>query len=63
MEAGWKTLNTASKLGNSYVKARRINDIVQLQFGGLQWDLVRYCSPWWLQFVAHPEIVKEWFSF
>ena len=36
-DTGWKTLNTASKLGNSYVKARRINDIVQLQFGGLQW--------------------------
>ena len=36
-DTGWKTLNSTSKLGNSSVKARRINDIVQLQFGGLQW--------------------------
>ena len=34
-DTGWKTLNSASKLGNSSVKARRINDTVQLQFGGL----------------------------
>ena len=53
-DTGWKTLNVASKLGNSFVKARRINDNVQLQFGGLQWGwfgIVRRGGP---GFLAHP---------
>ena len=53
-DTGWKNLNVASKLGNSFVKARRINDNVQLQFGGLQWGwfgIVRRGGP---GFVAHP---------
>ena len=53
-DTGWKTLNATSKLGDSYVKARRINDIVQLQFGGLQWGwfgIIRRGGP---GFVAHP---------
>ena len=53
-DTGWKTLNTASKLGNSYVKARRINDIVQLQFGGLQWGWFGIVRRGGLGFVAHP---------
>ena len=53
-DTGWKTLNTASKLGNSYVKARRINDIVQLQFGGLQWSWFGIVRRGGLGFVAHP---------
>jgi len=53
-DTGWKTLNSTSKLGASFVKARRINDNVQLQFGGLQWGwfgIVRRGGP---GFVAHP---------
>lgn len=53
-DTGWKTLNTASKLGNSYVKARRINDIVQLQFGGLQWGWFGIVRRGGLGFMAHP---------
>ena len=53
-DTGWKTLNSSSKLGNSFVKARRINDTVQLQFGGLSWGwfgIVRRGVP---GFAAHP---------
>lgn len=53
-DTGWKTLNSASKLGASYVKARRINDIVQLQFGGLQWGWFGIVRRGGLGFVAHP---------
>lgn len=53
-DTGWKTLNSTSKLGASYVKARRINDIVQLQFGGLQWNWFGIVRRGGLGFVAHP---------
>lgn len=53
-DTGWKPLNSTSKLGNSYVKARRINDIVQLQFGGLQWGWFGIVRRGGLGFVAHP---------
>ena len=53
-DTGWKTLNSTSKLGNSYVKARRINDIVQLQFGGLSWGWFGIVRRGGLGFVAHP---------
>lgn len=53
-DTGWKTLNSTSKLGNSYVKARRINDMVQLQFGGLQWGWFGIVRRGGLGFVAHP---------
>ena len=53
-DTGWKILNSASKLGNSYVKARRINDNVQLQFGGLQWGWFGIVRRGGLGFVAHP---------
>ena len=36
-DTGWRTLNTLSKLGNSFVKIRRVNDVVTYQFGGLEW--------------------------
>ena len=36
-DTGWRTLNIASKLGSSFVKIRRINNLVVYQFGGLQW--------------------------
>ena len=36
-DTGWRTLNTVSKLGNSFVKIRRVNDVVTYQFGGLSW--------------------------
>ena len=53
-DTGWKNLNTLSKLGNSSVRIRRINDTVYYQFGGLQWGwfgIVRRSNP---AFVAHP---------
>ena len=53
-DTGWKPLNSTSKLGASYVKARRINDIVQLQFGGLQWGWFGIVRRGGLGFVAHP---------
>lgn len=36
-DTGWKTLPSVSKLGNSYVQVRRVNNQVQYQFGGLSW--------------------------
>nr|DAX25290.1 MAG TPA: collagen triple helix repeat protein [Caudoviricetes sp.] len=36
-DTGWITLNIKSKLGNSYLKVRRKNDVVTYQFGGLSW--------------------------
>ena len=53
-DTGWRVLNATSKLGNSSVKARRINDIVQLQFGGLQWGWFGIVRRGGLGFVAHP---------
>ena len=53
-DTGWKTLNAVSKLGNSYVKARRVNDTVYLQFGGLQWGWFGIIRRGGLGFVAHP---------
>ena len=36
-DTGWKTLPSVSKLGNSFVKIRRVNNVVSYQFGGLSW--------------------------
>lgn len=36
-DTGWRTLNSVSKLGNSYVKIRRVNNEVTYLFGGLSW--------------------------
>ena len=36
-DTGWRALNIVSKLGNSYVKIRRVNNEVTYQFGGLSW--------------------------
>jgi len=36
-DTGWRTLNIVSKLGASYLKVRRKNDMVMYQFGGLSW--------------------------
>lgn len=36
-DTGWRTLNIKSKLGGSYLKVRRKNDVVTYQFGGLSW--------------------------
>lgn len=36
-DTGWKILPSVSKLGNSFVKVRRVNNIVSYQFGGLSW--------------------------
>ena len=36
-DTGWKILPSVSKLGGSYVKVRRVNNVVSYQFGGLSW--------------------------
>ena len=36
-DTGWKVLPSVSKLGNSFVKVRRVNNTVSYQFGGLSW--------------------------
>ena len=36
-DTGWRTLNAVSKLGSSFVKIRRVNNLVTYQFGGLSW--------------------------
>ena len=36
-DTGWKTIPSVSKLGNSFVKVRRVNNVVSYQFGGLSW--------------------------
>lgn len=53
-DTGWKKLNVLSKLGNSYMQVRRVNDTVSYQFGGLQWGwfgIVRRGNP---AFIGHP---------
>jgi len=53
-DTGWKKLNVLSKLGNSYMQVRRVNDTVSYQFGGLQWGwfgIVRRSNP---AFIGHP---------
>ena len=34
-DTGWMTLDSVSKFGNSFVKIRRVNNLVTYQFGGL----------------------------
>ena len=36
-DTGWRTLNSVSKSGNSFVKVRRVNNQITYQFGGLEW--------------------------
>ncbi len=36
-DTGWKILPSVSKLGASFVKIRRVNNVVSYQFGGLSW--------------------------
>ena len=36
-DTGWRTLDSVSKLENSFVKIRRVNNLVLYQFGGLSW--------------------------
>ena len=53
-DTGWKKLNVLSKLGDSYMQVRRVNDTVSYQFGGLQWGwfgIVRRGNP---AFIGHP---------
>ena len=38
-DTGWRTLKTQSLFGRSFVKVRRVNNIVSYQFGGLEWGL------------------------
>ena len=53
-DTGWKNINILSKLGNSYLQVRRVNNTVTYQFGGLQWGwfgIVRRGAP---AFIGHP---------
>jgi len=53
-DTGWKNINILSKLGNSYLQVRRVNNTVTYQFGGLQWGwfgIVRRGNP---AFIGHP---------
>lgn len=34
-DTGWRTLNSVSRAGNSFIKIRRVNNLVTYQFGGL----------------------------
>ena len=36
-DTGWRTLNIVSKLGNSMLQVRRVNNMVTYNFGGLSW--------------------------
>lgn len=36
-DTGWRTLSSVSRVGNSFIKIRRVNNLVTYQFGGLQW--------------------------
>ena len=36
-DTGWRTLKSVSRAGNSFIKIRRVNNLVTYQFGGLQW--------------------------
>ena len=53
-DTGWKNVSILSKLGNSYLQVRRVNNTVTYQFGGLQWGwfgIVRRGNP---AFIGHP---------
>ena len=56
-DTGWRTLNSVSKLKDgsktSYIKVRRVNNLVTYQFGGLNWGwfgIIRRNGP---DFVRH----------
>ena len=36
-DTGWRTLNSVSRVGNSFIIIRRVNNLITYQFGGLQW--------------------------
>ena len=53
-DTGWKNLNILSKLGNSYMQIRRINDTVSYRFGGLQWGWFGIVRRGNQAFIGHP---------
>ena len=53
-DTGWKKLNVLSKLGNSYMQVRRVNDTVTYQFGGLQWGWFGIVRRGNQAFIGHP---------
>ena len=53
-DTGWKNINALSKLGNSYLQVRRINNTVTYQFGGLQWGWFGIVRRGNTAFIAHP---------
>lgn len=57
-DTGWRTLNSVSKLGNSFVKIRRVNNLVTYNFGGLSWGwfgVVRRNGPGYVEQVSDRE--------
>ena len=53
-DTGWKNINILSKLGNSYLQVRRINNTVTYQFGGLQWGWFGIVRRGNSAFIGHP---------
>lgn len=72
-DTGWRTLNSVSKVGNSFIKIRRVNNLVTYNFGGLQWGwfgIVRRNGPGFVKHnstgergakVLHPNTIPEGF--
>ena len=53
-DTGWKNLNILSKLGDSYLQVRRVNNTVTYQFGGLQWGWFGIVRRGNSAFIGHP---------
>lgn len=72
-DTGWRKLNSVSRLGNSFIKIRRVNNLVTYNFGGLQWGwfgIIRRNGPGFVKHnstgergakVLHPGSIPEGF--
>ena len=72
-DTGWRKLNNVSRLGNSFIKIRRVNNLVTYNFGGLQWGwfgIIRRNGPGFAKHnstgdrgakVLHPGAIPEGF--
>ena len=38
-DTGWRTLNNVSRVGNAFIKVRRMNNQILYNFGGLAWGM------------------------
>ena len=72
-DTGWRTLKSVSRVGNSFIKIRRVNNLVTYNFGGLQWGwfgIIRRNGPGFVKHnstgergakVLHPGSIPEGF--